>query len=65
MYVEITVVEYCIPNSLFFLHRIIPRTTSRMTTNNDDTAIAMVEVSVVSDIGVLAKGLVDVVILEL
>lgn len=65
MYVEITVIVYCIPNSLFFLNKIIPRTTSRMTTNTDDTATAMLEVSEVSDIGALAKGLVDVVILEL
>lgn len=50
---------------LFFLHKIIPRTTSRMTTNSVDTTPAMVEVSEVSDIGVLARGLVDVVILEL
>lgn len=35
-----------------------------MTTNTDDTAtaMAMVEVKEVSDIGVLARGLVDVVI---
>lgn len=36
-----------------------------MTTNTDDTEPAMVEVSEVSDIGVLARGLVDVDILEL
>lgn len=65
MYIEITVIEYCIPNSFFFFHKIIPRATSRMTTNTDDTAPAMVEVSEVSDIGVLARGLVDVDILEL
>lgn len=47
---------------LFFLHKIIPRTTSRMTTKTDDTATAMVEVSEVSDIGVLTRVLVDVVI---
>lgn len=65
MYVEITVIVYCIPNSFFFFHKIIPRTTSRMTTNTDDTAPAMVEVSDVSDIGVLARGPVDVVMLDL
>lgn len=43
----------------------IPRTTSNMTTNTDDTATAMVDVSEVSDIGMLARMLVDVVILVL
>lgn len=65
MYVEITVIVYCIPNSFFFFQKRSPRTTSRITTNTDDTATAIVEVSEVSDIGVLAKRLVDVVILEL
>lgn len=51
---------------LFFLRmKIIPRTTSNMTANTDDTATAMVELSVVPDIGVSARGLVDVVILVL
>lgn len=37
---------------LFFLRmKIIPRTTSNMTANTDDTATAMVELSVVPDIG--------------
>lgn len=65
MHVVIKVIEYCIPNSLFFLHRIIPRTTSRMTTNTDDTAKTMVEVSVVSGTGVFAWTLEDVVVLVL
>lgn len=56
---------YVIPKRLFFLHKIIPRTTSRMTTNTDDTAPAMVEVSEEYDIGVSARELVDVVILVL
>lgn len=50
MQVVIIVIEHCIPNSFFFLHKIIPRTTSRMTTNTDDTATAMVEVSVVLEL---------------
>lgn len=58
-----TLFVYVIPKCLFFLHKIIPRTTSRMTTITDDTAPAMVEVSEVYDIGVSASGLVDVVIL--
>lgn len=65
MHVVIKVIEYCIPNSPFFLHRIIPRTTSRMTTNTDDTAKTMVEVSVVSGTGVFAWTLGDVVVLDL
>lgn len=47
--------------SLFF-HKIIPRTTSRMTTITDVTATAMVEVS---GNGVLAWTLEDVVVLVL
>lgn len=65
MQIVIIVIEYCIPNSLFFLHKIIPKTTSRMTNNTDDTATAMVEVSVVSGTGVFAWTLEDVVVLVL
>lgn len=56
---------YVIPKSLFFLHKINPRIPSRMTTNTDTTKPAMMELSEVSDIGVLARGPVDVVMLEL
>lgn len=63
MYVVIIGIEYCIPKSLFFLHRIIPRTTSRMTTHTDDTATAMVEVSDVSGTGVFAWTLGDIAVL--
>lgn len=56
---------YCIPKSLLFLHKIIPRTTNRMITDTDDTATAMVEVSVVSGTGVFAWTLEDVVVLVL
>lgn len=62
MQIVIGVIEYCIPN---ILHKIIPRTTSRMTTNTDDTATAMVEVSVVSGTGVFDWTLEDVVVLVL
>lgn len=53
---------YCIPNSFFFLQKIIPRT-SRITTNADIIEPAMVEVSEVS--GVFAWTLEDVVVLVL
>lgn len=65
MQVVVIVIEYCIPKSLFFLHKIIPRTTNRMITDTDDTATAMVEVSVVSGTGVFAWTLEDVVVLVL
>lgn len=56
---------YVIPKSVFFLHRINPRITSRMTTTTDVTEPAMMELSEVSDIGVLARGPVDIAVLVL
>lgn len=53
---------HVIPNFLFFLHMISPRTTSRMTTNTDVTEPAMVEALEVFVRGVLAKRFVDVVL---
>lgn len=65
MQVVVKVIKYCIPNGLFFLHKIIPRRTSSMTTNTDNIAKAMVEVSEVSGNGVFAWTLEDVVVLVL
>lgn len=65
MLVELIASEYCIPNNFFFFQKKSPRTTSRITTITDITEPAMMELSEVSDIGVLEKGPVDVVMLEL
>lgn len=58
-------VVYFIPKSLFFLHRLNPRIPSRKTTNTDIAEPVMMELTDVSDIGVLERGPVDVVMLEL
>lgn len=51
----------CIPNNLFFLHKIIPRATIRLTTNTGVKEPALVEVS--EGTGVFAWTLEDIVVL--
>lgn len=65
MQIVIILLVHFIPQSLFFLHRINPRIPSTMRANTDITEPAMMESSEVSDIGVLARGPVGVVMLEL
>lgn len=58
-----TLLIYVLPDCPFFLQKIIPRITSRMTTNTDVTEPAIMEVFEGLISGVLAKMLVDVVLL--
>lgn len=54
---------YFIPHRLFLIHKMIPRRTS--TINTDDTEETMMEVSEVSVIGMLARRLLDVYLIVL